>query len=145
MSRQRKKGTSFETAIVNWLRERLGIETIERQAMHGSMDTGDIKGLVAHGFSGIVEAKDHKSISPSLLEKWKAQTVVERENAGADFALLVVHRNGVGATRFGLNDCYMQVRDLVKVMGAECHAGESAMGLWVHVTLEDACKMIEDE
>jgi hypothetical protein len=56
-----------------------------------------------------------------------------------------VHRNGVGATRFGLNDCYLQVRDLVKVMGAECHAGESAMDLWVHVTLEDACKMMEGE
>ena len=147
MSRQRRKGTSFESAIVKWLRERLGIETIERQPMHGSRDTGDIKGLVAHGFSGIVEAKDHKSISPSLLEKWKAQTVVERENAGADFALLVVHKPGVGATRFGLNDCYMQIRDLAKVMGGKftCHAGESAMGLWVHVTLEDACKMMEDE
>ena len=49
MSRQRKKGTAFETALVRWLRERLGDGRIERRALHGSRDIGDVYGLVCHG------------------------------------------------------------------------------------------------
>lgn len=145
MSKQKAKGTAFETACVNYLRDRLQDERIDRRAMHGNRDLGDVYGIRAHGFEGICECKDYRKWGPADLAKWQKQTIDERCNSDSDFALLVVHKQGVGKKRFGLNDCYMQVRDLVRVMGGEfrCIAGESAMDVWVRVTLEVACQMIE--
>lgn len=145
MSKQRDIGTKFESACVKFLCKRLDDDRIERRALHGSYDLGDIRGLFAHGYQGIAECKSYKKWGPADLAEWKEQTIAERGNSDADFALLVVHRKGVGEKRFGENHCYMQVRDLVKVMGGEfrCLAGESAMEMWVQVTLEQACQMIE--
>ena len=144
MSRQKAKGTAFETACVRYLRERLGDDRIERRALHGGRDMGDIFGLFAHGREGIVECKDVKNIGKALLDRFREQTVNERGNADADFALLVVHRAGVGAKRFGDNDCHMQVRDLERVMGGTftCLAGESAKDMWVQASLETVCRWI---
>lgn len=144
MSRQKAKGTAFETACVRYLRERLGDDRIERRALHGGRDMGDIFGLFAHGREGIVECKDVKNVGKALLDRFREQTVSERGNADADFALLVVHRVGVGAKRFGDNDCHMQVRDLERVMGGTftCHAGESAKDMWVQASLETVCRWI---
>lgn len=147
MSRQKAKGTAFETACVRYLRERLGDDRIERRALHGGRDMGDIFGLFAHGREGIVECKDVKNVGKALLDRFREQTVSERGNADADFALLVVHRAGVGAKRFGDNDCHMQVRDLERVMGGtfRCLAGESAKDMWVQSSLETVCRWILGE
>ena len=144
MSRQKAKGTAFETACVRYLRERLGDDRIERRALHGGKDMGDIFGLFAHGREGIVECKDVKNVGKALLDRFREQTVNERGNANADFALLVVHRAGCGAGRFGDNDCHMQVRDLERVMGGTftCLAGESAKDMWVQASLETVCRWI---
>lgn len=142
-NRPKAKGTQFESACVGFLRERLDDDRIERRALHGNSDMGDIYGLVAHGHRGIVECKNYKEYGPSDLDDWKRQTEDERCNADADFALLVVHRRGIGRRRFGENDCFMQVRDLAKVMGGHVYAGEGALDMWVRVSLEDACRMME--
>jgi hypothetical protein len=112
--------------------------------MHGNRDQGDIGGLRAHGRKGIVECKDYKSWSRSDLLNWQSQTVTERGNADADFALLVIHTKGVGETRFGDNACHLQVRDLERVMGGEfrCLAGDTAKEMWVTANLETICKFI---
>lgn len=145
MNKPKAKGTKFETACVKFLRERLGDDRIDRRALHGAHDMGDLHGIFAHGHEGIAECKDYAKWSKADLDRWKCQTECERGNADADFALLIVHESGVGKARFGQNSCYMQVRDLERVMGGDfrCIAGESAMDMWVRVTLEDACKMIE--
>lgn len=144
MSRQKEKGTRFETACVRYLRKRLEDERIDRAAMRGNRDAGDIHGLVAHGYKGIVECKDYKSWSKSDLLDWQSQTVTERGNADADFALLVIHTKGVGETRFGDNACHLQVRDLERVMGGEftCLAGDTAKEMWIRADLETICKSI---
>jgi hypothetical protein len=144
MSRQKAKGTAFETACVRYLRERLGDDRIERRALHGNGDMGDLFGLYAHGHEGIVECKDYASWSKADLRRWQEQTVNERGNADADFALLIVHKKGCGAGRFGENHCYMQIRDLERVMGGDfrCLAGDTAKGMWVRVTADDACRMM---
>jgi hypothetical protein len=144
MSRQKDKGTKFETACVKYLRKRLEDDRIDRCASHGNRDQGDIGGLRAHGYEGIVECKDVADVPKSRLDKYRQQTIVERGNADADFALLVVHRKGVGETRFGENDCHLQVRDLERVMGGEfrCLAGDSAKEMWVTANLETICKFI---
>lgn len=139
------KGTRFETATVRFLRRRLGDDRVMRGAKHGVRDEGDLCGLVAHGHMGIIECKTHKRWGESDLSVWKAQTIAERGNADADFALLVVHKEGVGEKRFGQNHCYLQVRDLEKVMGGNftCLAGDTAKEMWVRINIEDACKMIQ--
>ncbi len=146
MSKSKRVGTSFETSCVRYLRERLGDDRIERRALHGKHDMGDIFGLHAHGHEGIVECKSVKQVGKALLAEFREQTSNERENAGADFALLVIHRPGVGEKRFGENACHMQVRDLEKIAGGSftCLAGESAMGMWVSMSLEDACRLMTD-
>lgn len=88
MSKNKAKGTSFETLTVRWLKDN-GFPYAERRALHGSFDKGDITGcgpLVfeckakkAHDFSG-----------------WLKETEVETTNAEADYGVLVVKRNGYG-------------------------------------------------
>lgn len=146
-NKPKRIGTAFETACVRYLSERLSDDRIERRALHGSRDMGDIFNVFAHGREGIVECKCVKKWGKSDLQGWMEQTVEERGNADADFALLVVHKQGVGAKRFGENHCYMQVRDLESIVGGEftCLAGDSAMGTWVCMPLETACMHILGE
>lgn len=147
MSRQRDKGTKFETACAEWLRARLGDPRIERRAPHGSHDLGDLYGIWAHGLHGIAECKDHAEWGDADAARWQAETLRERGNADAGFALLVVHRKGCGAARFGLNWCAVTLADLLRMDGradlAEAYALDLRDDLWVWMHLEEACRCIE--
>lgn len=73
MSKQRAKGTAFETAIVNYLREQ-GFPYAERRAMRGNQDAGDIAGV-----PGIaIEAKNCKAID---LAGWMGEAETAARNA----------------------------------------------------------------
>lgn len=88
MSKQRQKGTAFETAVVRFLQEH-GFKYAERRALHGDADRGDITGT-----PGLVwECKNHKTLKVS---EWIRETEQERVNAGADYGFLIVKRAGVG-------------------------------------------------
>ena len=50
-------GTAWETAVVRYTQAQLGDERIERRALHGARDMGDVHGLFAHGYEGIIECK----------------------------------------------------------------------------------------
>ena len=143
-NRSKAKGSSFESQCVAYLRERLDDNGIERRALHGNNDMGDVFGLHAHGFTGIIECKNHKSYGPSDIMKWQAQTVAERENSGADFAVLLVHKAGVGRATFGRNTAYLQVRDLEKVAGnvAERYPHDPFLDVWVRVPFETVCDLM---
>jgi len=83
-------GTRGESAVVKYLAAN-GFGLAERRALHGGRDMGDI--LVCPGL--IVEVKcgkDAYKFQKSLLEQWQEQTRVERWNADAEVALLVVQR-----------------------------------------------------
>lgn len=144
MNKPKKIGTSFETDCVNYLRERLGDDRIERRALHGTKDMGDIFGLHAHGYEGIVECKSYKSYGDAHVDKWREQTVDERGNADADFALLVVHRPGCGVARFGRNWCHVQVRDLEKISDrvAPRYPNDPFLDTWVVMPLDTACDLM---
>lgn len=144
-NRPKAKGTSFETDCANFLRERLGQPQIERRALHGSKDQGDVFGLVAHGASGVIECKSVKRLNPANIAKWRGQTVEERENSGADFSLLVIHLPGCGKARFGMNRCDLQLRDLDALSGDgfTCLMGDSMRHVWVTMTVEDVCRIME--
>lgn len=141
-NKSKAKGTRFETACALYLSEQLECD-VERRALHGAKDMGDLFGIKAHGSSGIAECKNYKAITDSELSRWKEQTVVERGNADADFALLLVHKpatNGSDpqAKTFGNNLCYVQLRDLAVIAGTI----EGAQNVWVQLTLQDAARLM---
>lgn len=78
------KGTSFETAIVNYLRE-YGIEC-HRVVQNGWRDLGDI-----HAGDWVLEAKNHKSID---LASFVDQAEREAGNADKPWFVAVVKRRG---------------------------------------------------
>lgn len=90
MSRSKAKGTRFETACARWLTAALGVP-VERRALHGSGDMGDLFGLVAHGFTGIAECKDHNTFGRADVDKWRRECLNERDNADAGFGVLIIH------------------------------------------------------
>lgn len=149
MSRQRAKGTRFETAIARWLCVRTNSDgsTIYRKALSGARDAGDIH-IEAHGMVGIIEAKDHKQVAPALVERWQDQTIAERNNAHAEFGLLVIHTTGCGATEksptFGRNIVRMTLRDLSRISSAVIRIDGHEDSLWVQMTLDDLLTLLED-
>lgn len=88
VSKQRQKGTSFETAIVGWLKEH-GFPYAERRALHGTFDKGDITGTGPL----VWECKNHKTLA---ISEWLSETEEERKNAAADIGILVAKRRGYG-------------------------------------------------
>lgn len=149
MARTKPKalGTDYETANVVYARERTGDGRIERRAMHGSRDMGDVYGIRAHGHEGIMECKRVERLSDGLLDKFKAQALAERGNADADFVLLSVWRKGKGyqardgkaPKSFGENVCYVTIEDLLKI------AGGRGMDTWVCLPLGAAFDLITGE
>lgn len=144
MSRQKQKGTSFETSCARWLTEALGVP-VERRALHGSKDMGDLFGLVAHGWRGIAECKDHKNPCRADVERWRAETLDERANADADFSVLVIHCDSFGkcgsradSPTFKHNRCDLTVADLWHVAPwLRCAFVPEMDERWISMTLGD--------
>lgn len=141
-SRQKAKGTRFESSVVRYMREALGDERIERRALHGTQDMGDIYGIRAHGWDVIAECKSHKEVTPALVAEWREQTLRERENADAGAALLVVSVYRASVARSAV---HVTLRDLARIsiplMVNDGHM-DTADGAWAVLTLEDACRLI---
>lgn len=144
MARPKDVGTAFETACARWLSERLG-QRVERRALHGSMDEGDLGWLRSwNGLDGIVECKaggQATAAQPADVRRWREQTLDERSNSLAGFALLVLKTKGVGAKTLGRSRCDVTVADLCRLMGIAPSAKSEAV--WVTVDLECACWCIE--
>lgn len=142
-NRPKQRGTAFETRVCRYLRERSGDDRIERRALHGSTDMGDLFGLRAHGLTGIVECKSY-SVYPTqkkMLRTFKAQTEDERCNADADFALLVVR---VPQRSIGDADCYVSYRTLDLMLGTydESTDYEAFEDPWMCVCLWQMCELM---
>lgn len=118
MSRQKEKGTKFETAVLDYLRARIGDpeERIHREAQHGNVDEGDIKGLFIDTRSLVLECKTHKRFA---LADWMEQAKQEAANAGADYGMVVFHRPGRGGKRMGDQYVLMDLDTLARLAGAE--------------------------
>jgi len=106
MSKNRSKGTSFETLIVRFLRD-AGFPYAERRALHGNLDKGDVTGCGPLVFE-CKAAKRHE------LSAWLAETEQERVNANADFGVLVVKRqgHGTGAEQYAI----MRMEDMARLL-----------------------------
>ena len=106
MSKQKQKGTSWESAIVRYLHEQ-GFPQIERRALNGIHDRGDISGLPGV----VIEAKNHAHMT---LGPWVEEAAVERLNDDARIAVVWHKRIGKGSP----GDCYVTMtgRDFVELL-----------------------------
>ena len=128
--------------MLHYVRAALDDERPERRVLHGSKDMGDIAHVYSHGYEGIIECKRSQKLGAAIMAEFQRQTLDERENADADFALLVVKNfnHSVGEAF-----CWLTIRDLTRIcLGVESH-GELADlydEVWVCMPLSTACALM---
>jgi Holliday junction resolvase len=86
MSASKRKGTSWERAVVDFLISS-GWPHAERRALHGTQDKGDVVGIPGV----VIEAKSQARHS---LAEWLDEAEVERVNASARIGVAWFKRRG---------------------------------------------------
>lgn len=86
MSRNRAKGTSWESAVVTYLRGR-GWPHAERRALSGANDRGDVAGVIGV----VIECKNAAKVE---LAAWLDEASAERDNDRADLGVAWFKRRG---------------------------------------------------
>lgn len=107
MSRSRAKGTAFESAVVAWLREN-GHPHVERRALNGSRDRGDIAGI-----PGVVI--EVKSCNRLELAAWVDEAEKERDNDRAAIGVVWAKRKGKSSAGDGY--VVMSGRQFTELLG----------------------------
>lgn len=118
MSRNRasakKAGTWMETATTAHIAQGLDDDRIERRTKNGSKDRGDIGGVRTHaGRRVVIEVKNTAKYS---IGTWLAEAETERINDGADIAVVVAKRPGIGETRMGDQLVVMTLDNLIHLL-----------------------------
>lgn len=108
MSKERTKGTLGENGWVNFLISN-GFPHAERRALHGINDKGDVTGTIGLAW----EIKNHKKYA---IGAWLRELAIEKKNAKADHAFLIVKPNGVGVENAGKWWAIMYGEDLVNLV-----------------------------
>lgn len=93
MSRQKQKGTAFETAIVEYLQNQLCDETIERRALNGTADRGDITGVTFCGQRMVLECKNENRMR---LADYVREAETEAANDNARYYAVIHKKRGTG-------------------------------------------------
>lgn len=122
-NKSKAKGTAAETAVVKYLREEWGQRLVERRALSGENDRGDIAGIPGV----VIEVKD--AVDPRL-PKWKEETLKEMDNDGADLCALVVKRVRKNVS---LWDCHVPFR-LIHCHESQAHPNNH-LDFWVRMEL----------
>lgn len=94
VNRPKNIGTAAETAVVRAARTR-GFPHADRLTLTGNKDRGDIS-LTPGVIVEVKGGEKARNASDLLIETWLTETERERQHAGADVALLVTQRRGVG-------------------------------------------------
>lgn len=93
MSRQKQKGTAFESAIVEYLQNLLCDNTIERRALNGTCDRGDISGVTFCGHRVTLECKNENRMR---LAEYIREAETEARNDAAHYYAVIHKKRGVG-------------------------------------------------
>lgn len=93
MSKQKQKGTAFESAIVEYLQNQLCDETIERRALNGTCDRGDITGVTFCGQRMTLECKNENRMR---LAEYMREAETEATNDNAHYYAVIHKKRGVG-------------------------------------------------
>lgn len=99
MNRAKQRGTSWETACVDYLRAN-GFPSVERRALAGALDKGDLAGLP--GFA--VECKDVAALN---LAGWCDEARAEAKNAGAPWWCVIAKRRRAKGSTGSAADAYV--------------------------------------
>ena len=145
-------GTRAETAVVRYLREELDDDRVERRALHGANDMGDIFDIDVHGFSCIAECK---AVRDARVEEHRAETLRERGAAGADIGILVCAGYSAPSEAFPqgkrlptrLSTVHITLRDLallVPELTLDEGMGDYGDEHWVQMTLTEFCLLAAD-
>jgi len=94
VNRSKNIGTAAESAVVK-ICKMYGYPDAHRNSLHGAVDVGDIW-IHPHVVIEVKGGDAAKTASDGQLDVWMAQTVLERDNHGADIGILVTARKGVG-------------------------------------------------
>lgn len=88
----KKAGSSFERAQADWLRERLGDDTIDRRIRGGAKDKGDIAGVkTIRGGRVVIECKNAARVD---LPGWLREAEQERINDDAVIGVVMHKKRG---------------------------------------------------
>lgn len=93
MSKQKQKGTAFESTIVEYLQNQLCDETIERRALNGTCDRGDITGVTFCGQRMTLECKNENRMR---LAEYMREAETEAHNDNAFYYAVIHKKRGVG-------------------------------------------------
>lgn len=91
MSKQKQKGTAFETAVAKYMKSYF--PNVERRALQGANDTGDIAGISIHGKPLVVECKNTKTLN---ISEHMRELEREKNNAHTQWGVLIQHAPRVG-------------------------------------------------
>ncbi|OZG68220.1 hypothetical protein [Bifidobacterium eulemuris] len=105
MSKSKKKGTAWESAVVEYLQWALDDRQIQRMVLSGNKDKGDLTNVWHHGQRVCVECKDTQELA---VDKQWSEAVDEAGNLDATLAVLIKHREGFGVKKMGSQYAIMQ-------------------------------------
>lgn len=116
MSRQKQKGTAFESAIVEYLKDKLCDDTIERRALNGTCDRGDISGVTFCGHRMVLECKNENRMR---LADYVQEAETEAHNDNAFYYAVIHKKRGTGistAQTIGQQYATMPLHMLVSII-----------------------------
>lgn len=121
-NRNKARGTTFETAVLNYLKLR-GFGRTYRTPQAGVYDTGDINGIVSGYSEVIIQCKNRKEFDLSgWLNDTVAQADVRAKQLDPDHmavpvhGALVVKRPKVGDKTLGETYVVMRLEDFVDIL-----------------------------
>ena len=114
-NRMKAKGTSFETLIVRYLRER-SFRKSYRPATKGEYDTGDINGIASPRRQAIIQCKNQKKFDLSGWLNDAVSQAQQEEVGGNALPILVVKRPGVGEKSLGETYAIMRLEDITSLL-----------------------------
>lgn len=136
MSKQRDKGTKFETEAARWLTNRLGVE-VRRNPLMASLDQGDLFGVFCDGKPFIFECKNCNEYE---FTQWLNELDREMECADSDVGCVLYHINHIGLSRMGEQGVLMKISTFFRILGIESEGMDEQR---VFITLEALCLILE--
>lgn len=116
MSKSKRKGSEFERQVAEYMALYLGNDGIERRALAGVNDRGDVAGVKFGSSRVVVECKAAKEFR---IGEWLEEAETERRNDLAAFGVVVSKRRGVGESRTGEQLVCMTLETFCKFLKGE--------------------------
>lgn len=113
MNKSKQKGTSFESAVVEYLRSALCDSAIERRTLGGTKDRGDIAGVYIGSERCVIECK---ACSTYKVSEWLKEAERERKNDAAAAGVVCAKRKGVGAANMGDQLVMMTLQQFAEIV-----------------------------